>query len=125
MSPKTGAGAGVGVGMLRGEGGFPQMRTKRFQGFVVYRVLGFFISKVQSSRVPKFRSFKDSKNANHRKILISYYQHSISCFLDDVDPIFKIFRKYYTDLHDVRRPSFPIFSTKPIYDFDIFKQDIC
>ena len=41
------------------------------------------------------------------KVLIPYYQISISCSLEDIDPIFKISRTFKTDLRDFWRTSFP------------------
>ena len=55
-------------------------------------VLGFLVSWFQSSKFPKIQRFK-----NHLmsclKILIPSYPISISCSLEDIDPIFKIFKK--------------------------------
>ena len=75
----------------------------RFLDFLVSWVVGFLVSWFLGSTVPKFRSFKvskfqrfeDSKFQNLHlmsclRILFPYYQHSISCFLEDIDPIFKI-----------------------------------
>ena len=71
--------------MLRG-GGIPLIENKKFLGFLVSKFLGFnwFV-----------QSFKDSKIIScFWKILIPYYQNSISCFLEDIDPIFKIFKNF-------------------------------
>ena len=82
-------GAGVGVGMLRG-----------VLGFLVFWFLGFLVSWFQSLLVSKLLGFKVSK----------IYQISISCFLEDIDPIFKILEKYIMDLHEFPVPAFPHFS---------------
>ena len=82
-----GAGSPDGVGG-RGEGG---------------KGVGKFLSlnikkknlKFQSFKVSKFQSYRDSKNKFNvfGRILIPYYQISISRFLEDTDAIFKIFRR--------------------------------
>ena len=46
------------------------------------------------------------------KIMIPYYQISISCFLEDIDPVFKIIQKWISRIF--RAPSFPFVSTVSI-----------
>ena len=99
-----GTGAGVGVGMLRGGRGVPYLKIKRFLGFLVSLFLGFFASSFLGFNVSWFlclffswsQSFKVSKNQHNSmffwKTLTPYQQSSISCFLEDIDPIFKILR---------------------------------
>ena len=74
--------AGVGVGMLSGRGG-------KFLGLLVSWCLGFSVffsfcgvSLFQSSKVSKCRRLKDS---------ISKFP--FHAFLEDVDPIFNMFKK--------------------------------
>ena len=56
--------------MLRGRGGF---LVSWFLSLLVSKLLGFLVSKFQMSMIP-------------------YYPNSISCFLEDIDPIFKMFK---------------------------------
>ena len=65
------AGAGVGVGMLRGAGDSPHLKIETFKvsWFLGFLVSWFFVS-----------GFLDSK----------IYQISISCFLEDICPISKL-----------------------------------
>ena len=65
------SGAGVGIGMLRGRG-----------WFLVSWCLGFLVSWFRSFLVSKFLGFKASK----------IYKIICSCFLEDTDPISKIFK---------------------------------
>ena len=58
--PKSGAGAGVGVGMLSGRG-FPQMKTKSFPSFKVVWFLDLFASWLFGFKLSKLRSLKVSK----------------------------------------------------------------
>ena len=93
MSPKSGA--GVGLGMLR-RGGDSYNEDKK-----VSKCLGLKVSWLLIFLVSKFPSFKDSKTFNILwKILIPYYHISISCFLEDFDPIFQIVTNNKTDLHN-------------------------
>ena len=70
-------------------------KVSKFLGFLGYWCLGFLVSSFVRFLVSEFQSFEDSKN--HLmflgKRLIPYYQNSISCFLEDIDPVFKIFKK--------------------------------
>ena len=80
-----------------GEGwwGFPYLKILKFLGFLVMWRLGFLVSWFRSFFVSRFRSSK-------------IYQNAISCGLEDIDHIFKLFKTKNTDLHDVRCRSFPI-----------------
>ena len=55
-----------------------------FLGFEVSWFLGFVVSWFRCFLVSKFQSFKVSK----------IYQITISCSLEDIDPISKIFKKF-------------------------------
>ena len=73
-------------------------KVYRFLGFLVFgfavsKFLGFVVSCFQSFLVSWFHNFKDS--------MIPYYQISIPCFQEDIDPIFEIFK---ADLHDCSAP---------------------
>ena len=87
------------VEMLRG--GSPWMDIQDFQSFKVSKILSsnipdfFYIPRVQKS--PTYLKFSKSQRFRKQihfmrllKILIPCYQNSISCFLEDIDPIFKI-----------------------------------
>ena len=79
------------------------VRVSRFQSFLVSRFQSFLVLKSQS--------FKDAKTSNILwKISIPYYQISMSCFLADTDPIFKIF-KNLLDGSSGWHVSFPACST--------------
>ena len=93
--PQEGAGAGVGVGMLRGRG-----------DPVVSTLLGFLISWFS-----KFQRFRDSKFQRFDVSMIPYYQNAIACFLEDIDLILKLFRKYISYFLEDIDPIFKI-STK-------------
>ena len=60
VSPKRKAGAGVGVGMLRGKG-IPFIENEKELGSLVPGFLGFERSKFESFKDSKFQSFKDLK----------------------------------------------------------------
>ena len=91
--PRGWPGAGVGVGMLgsRGFSWFLGFKVSWFQSLLVAKSLGFNVSW--------FQSFKVSK--------IQYYPYAISCFLEDIESIFKISKSNQTDIHDVRCQSVP------------------
>ena len=77
-------------------------RGSWFLGFLVSWFLGFKVSKFQNFKI----YFMFSEN-----ISIPYYQISISCSQEDIDPIFKIFKKQFGRIvMIVRCPSFPTFS---------------
>ena len=76
VDPVAGMGAGV-VGMLRGRG-FLCFLVSKFLSFNVVWILGFRVSEIQKS-------------------LILCYQTIISCFLEDIDPISKIFKDITPD----------------------------
>ena len=58
------------------------------------------------------------------KIFIPYYQHSVSCFLDDIDLIFKISRNFKTDLHDLSAPVFSENTTNSFPENDVSRNII-
>ena len=78
--------SGVGVSMLRGEG-IPLIENDKFQSFLV--------SWFQSCKVSKIRKFNNGFMF-WGTIAIPYYQISISCLLEDIDPKFKISRIFKT-----------------------------
>ena len=69
--------------MLRGRGVLGFLASWSL-GFLVCWFLGLLVSRFPGFKVPEFQSFKVST--------ISCYQISISCFLEDIDLIFKIFK---------------------------------
>ena len=116
MSPKftrvphegpRGAGTGAELGMLRGRGILSTENKK------VYGFFGFLVSGFQFLRffIYPSRSFRDSKAdlMFFWKILIPCYlisnsrflKMSHSCFLEDMYPIFKLFKKHSTNLQGV------------------------
>ena len=96
--------------------GMPLIENEKMQRFLVSWFLVFKVSKFQSFRVSNFQSFQVSKFQRFRdskvpfnasgKILLPYYQKSISCFLEDIGPTFTIFEKNGTDLQDCSVPAF-------------------
>ena len=83
--PQEGAGAGVGVGILRAGGDFLKIKIKQGAEFRFPSVLASW-----------FQSFKDSLIVLVCwKILMPSQQISISCFLEDIDPIFNIFKSVF------------------------------
>ena len=57
--------------------------------------------------------------------MIPYYQDSISCFLEDIDPIFRIFKKNKMDLKDVSALIFSnIFKTADFQYFEISQNKV-
>ena len=82
MSPKRGAGAEAGVGMLRGGG----------DSLTLKHNIGSLVSWFLRFKVSEFQRFTKSSNVLWN-ISIPYDQTFISCFLEDIDPIFKIFKK--------------------------------
>ena len=133
VSRKRGAGAGAGVSMLRGGRGwvfwfvgllvscylgflvslflgfkvcwFLGVLVSRFQSFLVSKFLGFVVSKFLGFGVSKLHRFKNPIPCCWR-ILIQDHRIAISYFSEDIDPIFKIFKKYKTSLHDLSAPVF-------------------
>ena len=123
------AGARVGVGMLRG-GGAPlnENRNRSFfiSSFLRSFVYSFLHCSVIRSEAPKIQRFKVSEIKIFKKTIacllddsVPYHQNSISCFferywfhiqdfekttiscsLDEIDPICKILKNYYTNLRD-------------------------
>ena len=93
--------------MLRGRG----------LGFLVSWFLGFLVSWLLGFRVSLFLGFRVS--------LIPYYQNIISCFLADIDPIFKIPKNLLDGSSGFVGP---VFSTSlTVFDlqaFEISKHDI-
>ena len=77
LSPKRGADAGVGVGMLR-VWGIPliENKNKRFLGLLVSRCRSFLVSWIRDFKVPEFH-FNDSK----------IQQIIYLMFLEEIDPI--------------------------------------
>ena len=73
VSPKRGAGAAVGVGMLRGRGISFLEKDACLFGFLVSRLLGFEVSWFQSVLVSWFQSFLVSWFQNFQK------QKVVSC----------------------------------------------
>ena len=74
-----------------------------FLGFLVSWVLGL---KVQSCKVTKLQRIKKTILCL-LEYMVPYYQIAMSCFLEDIDPIFKILKKFRTDIDDL---SVPVFS---------------
>ena len=80
--------------------------------------LGFLVSKFLGLLVSKFQSSKDS--------MIPYYQTSISCFLENIDPISKIFKQYLDGYSCFfGHPSFPIFFNRFDFHFLRFVDNDC
>ena len=74
-----------------------------------YKVSRFKVSLLLGVKASKFRRFKVSKFQEFiqclGKILIPYYHIPILCFLEDIDPIIKIFQTYEMDLQDLAVPA--------------------
>ena len=81
VSPKRGAGAGVGVGTFWGRG-IPFIDNEKLQSF----------------EVSKFRSFRVSNFQNVQSTIASKIQSFVSLFVIHIDLIFKISINYKTDL---------------------------
>ena len=58
--------------------------NSKITGLLVPKSLGFLVSEFQIFEVSKFQCLKDS--------MVPYYQKIISCFLEDLDLIFEIFK---------------------------------
>ena len=63
-------------------------------GFFVSWSLGFKVPKIQSCKISNIQRFKQQYNSFNVfwQILIICYQIFISCFVEDIDPILKIFK---------------------------------
>ena len=82
---------------------FVVVLVSKFPGFLVSWLLGFKLSL--------FQSFKDSK--------IPYYQMPISCFLEDINLIYKLPTNFKTNLNDL---SVLVFSELSMFlDFPTFE----
>ena len=89
------------------------MKINKIQSFLVYWFLSFL--------VPSFLGFEVSWFQSFRNPMIPYYQMSISCFLIDIDLIFKIFKNL---LHGSSGLSAPVFSkTLKLFDVQHFAID--
>ena len=95
MSPKRAVGCTGGSRHVNGVGGIPFLGNKKqsgFLGFLVSQFLGFKVSRFQSFLVSKLRGFKVAWFLGFDVLMFPYYQNSISCFLEDIDPVSKIFK---------------------------------
>ena len=81
-------------------------------GLLASLFLGFLISKFQSSKVS---NFKDSKIFLLFGRDCSHITNSYISVLEDIDPIFKMFKKFSTNLQDLSAPVFP--PTFNMFDF--------
>ena len=73
--------------VCRGVGEFSHLKIEKFVGLSASWRLSFLVPKLQGFKVSKICTMF------RWRILIQYYQISISCFLEDIDLIFKIFKK--------------------------------
>ena len=109
--------------------GAPTLAKSPNQGKQNYikQFLGFLVPKFRRSEIP-LHVF--------RKRLIPYYQMSISCFLEDIDPVlpnfdFMVSGRYWSHIQDFRNikriyicsvPVFPNnFKTSDFLNFEMFK----
>ena len=76
--------------MLRSGGDSLKVKRNKFLGVLVSWFL-VKVSNIQSFKVP----------------MLPYYPNDISCFLEDIDPIFKKIKKFKTASQDFPAPPFP------------------
>ena len=77
-------------------GGIPVAESNRFKkSFHVIDIDPIFTTFTQL-KLPTFRLMCSGRYRHHFQ-----YNLSISCFLEDIDPIFKIFKKYSADFQEV------------------------
>ena len=88
---------------------FPGFLVSWFLGFKVYWFRSFLVSKFVGFKVSWFRSIFVSWCIGFTDSMIPYYPNSISCVLEDIDPISNIFKNL---LGIYRRLSCPTFSKK-------------
>ena len=111
VSPKRVVGCRGVSRYIEGCWGFPYLKkVSRFLGFLVPKCVGLLVygfllfrllvfgvwclgSWFLGFKVPKFLGFKVSWFLSFNLSMIPYYQNSISCFREDIDPIFKIFKQ--------------------------------
>ena len=72
MSSKGGAGAGVGVGMLRSRW-IPLLENEKVSWFLGSWLFGFLVSKFLGFKVSKFHSFKVSMISDHHVMFSGRY----------------------------------------------------
>ena len=74
-------------------------------------LLGFKVSWFLDFLVPwcfGFQSFLVSKLQSFQVSMITYYQNSISCVQEDIDPIPRLSKNFRTDLHNLSVLTFSI-----------------
>ena len=135
--------AGEGVAMLRSGGDCLTRKSflvSWFQSFLVSKFLGFKVSWFQSFLVSKWLGFLVSKLfglsiswlhflQNNSCFVDRYrsplFSKSMSCFLEDIDLVFKILKNFKTDLHDFPVPIFSnIFKLLDFRNAEISKNNI-